>query len=67
MVKTVNKHDELLVKAKQSQEVLSRNARYEQIWRSRKGKKDSQEDVMCRLYDIVKVDANEQEIEVKQM
>ncbi|XP_073054674.1 RNA-directed DNA methylation 4 isoform X2 [Primulina eburnea] len=66
-IKTVNKQDELLVKAKRSQEVLSRNARYEQIWRSRKGKQDSQEHEMCRLYDIVKIDVNEQEMKVKQM
>ncbi|XP_073134135.1 RNA-directed DNA methylation 4 [Henckelia pumila] len=67
VIKTVNKQDELLIKAKKSQEVLSRNARYEQIWRSRKGKQDSQEDEMCRLYDIVKIDVNEQAIKVKQM
>ncbi|KAG8372525.1 hypothetical protein BUALT_Bualt12G0075200 [Buddleja alternifolia] len=68
-VKTANKQDQLLVKAKQKQEVLSRNARFEQIWRSRKGKKEALEDEavyeMCRLYDVVRVDVEEQEVEVQ--
>ncbi|KAL0434806.1 UNVERIFIED_CONTAM: RNA-directed DNA methylation 4 [Sesamum radiatum] len=58
-INTGKKQDQLLVKAKQSQEVISRNARFEQIWRSRKGKKDSPEyeaiHEMCRLYDVVRV------------
>ncbi|KAI3461702.1 hypothetical protein Pfo_018365 [Paulownia fortunei] len=62
--KTVNKQDQMLVKAKQRQEVLSRNARFEQIWRSRKGKKEAPEDEaiyeMCRLYDVVRVDVEEE-------
>ncbi|KAL0295389.1 UNVERIFIED_CONTAM: RNA-directed DNA methylation 4 [Sesamum angustifolium] len=64
-IKTGKKQDQLLVKAKQSQEVLSRNARFEQIWRSRKGKKETPEDEaiyeMCRLYDVVRVDVEERE------
>ncbi|KAK4407740.1 RNA-directed DNA methylation 4 [Sesamum angolense] len=63
------KQDQLLVKAKQSQEVLSRNARFEQIWRSRKGKKETPEDEaiyeMCRLYDVVRVDVEEREFKVQ--
>lgn len=48
--------------------VLSRCARFEQIWRSRKGKKEAPEDEavyeMCRLYDVVRVDVEEHIIEV---
>ncbi|KAL0389013.1 UNVERIFIED_CONTAM: RNA-directed DNA methylation 4 [Sesamum calycinum] len=68
-IKTGKKQDQLLVKAKQSQEVLSRNARFEQIWRSRKGKKETPEDEaiyeMCRLYDVVRVDVEEREFKVQ--
>ncbi|KAK4412428.1 RNA-directed DNA methylation 4 [Sesamum alatum] len=68
-IKAGNKQDQLLVKAKQSQEVLSRNARFEQIWRSRKGKKETPEDEaiyeMCRLYDVVRVDVEEHEVSVQ--
>ncbi|KAL6577085.1 hypothetical protein OROMI_011361 [Orobanche minor] len=49
--------------------VVSRNARFEQIWRSRKEKKEAPEDAaiyeMCRLYDVVRVDVEEQEVEVQ--
>ncbi|KAL3616230.1 hypothetical protein CASFOL_039620 [Castilleja foliolosa] len=48
---------------------LSRNARFEQIWRSRKEKKEAPEDEavyeMFRLYDVVRVDVEEQEVEVQ--
>lgn len=68
-LKTVNKQDKLLVKAKQRQEVLSRNARFEQIWRSRKGNKEAEEDEaihdMCRLYDVVRVDTEDHTVEVQ--
>ncbi|GER54632.1 RNA-directed DNA methylation 4 [Striga asiatica] len=67
--KTVNKQDQMLVKAKESQEAVSRNARFEQIWRSRKEKKEAPEDEaiseICRLYDVVRVDAGEQGPEVQ--
>ncbi|KAK6145226.1 hypothetical protein DH2020_022046 [Rehmannia glutinosa] len=50
--------------------VLSRNARFEQIWRSRKEKKEAPEDEaiyeMCRLYDVVRVDVEEHEVEVQE-
>lgn len=49
--------------------VLSRNARFEQIWRSRKAKKDALEDEaiyeMCQLYDVVRVDIQEDEVEAQ--
>uniref|UniRef100_A0A5B6ZP96 Putative RNA-directed DNA methylation 4 isoform X2 n=1 Tax=Davidia involucrata TaxID=16924 RepID=A0A5B6ZP96_DAVIN len=61
--KTQNKQDHLLVKAKQQQEVLSKNARFEQIWKSRKGKEEAMHDEtvheMCHLYDVVRVDVEE--------
>ncbi|XP_059626405.1 RNA-directed DNA methylation 4 isoform X2 [Cornus florida] len=57
------KQDQLLVKAKQKQELLSKNARFEQIWRSRKGKGGALHDEalheMCHLYDVVRVDVEE--------
>lgn len=63
-LKTENKQQKLLVKAKQKQEILSKNARFEQIWRSRKGKKElSGEDhdlhEECHIYDIIRIDAEE--------
>ncbi|XP_057772528.1 RNA-directed DNA methylation 4 [Salvia miltiorrhiza] len=68
-LKTVDKQGQLLDKARQRQEVTSRNARFEQIWRSRKVKKDDPEDEtiydMCRLYDVVRVDVEEHIVEVK--
>ncbi|KAL8536863.1 hypothetical protein ACS0TY_012153 [Phlomoides rotata] len=68
-LKTVNKQDKLLVKAKQRQEVLSRSARFEQIWRSRKGNKEATEDEsihdMCRLYDVVRVDVEDDTVDVQ--
>ncbi|XP_042018140.1 RNA-directed DNA methylation 4-like isoform X3 [Salvia splendens] len=61
--KTVDKEGQRLVNARQSQEVLSRNARFEQIWRSRKLQKDNPGDDaiydMCRLYDVVRIDVEE--------
>ncbi|CAK9164124.1 unnamed protein product [Ilex paraguariensis] len=60
---TKKKQDQLLVKAKQKQEILSKNARFEQIWRSRKGKIDvlHEEAIreMCNFYDVVRVDVEE--------
>ncbi|KAH6814493.1 RNA-directed DNA methylation 4 [Perilla frutescens var. frutescens] len=68
-LKTVDKQDQLLVKARQAQEVLSRYARFEQIWRSRKEKIVAPEDEaiydMCRLYDVVRVDVEELAVEVQ--
>ncbi|CAA2988994.1 RNA-directed DNA methylation 4 [Olea europaea subsp. europaea] len=68
--KTENKQEQLLVKARQRQEVLSKNARFEQIWRSRKGKNEAVEDdavhEMYRLYDVVRVDAEKRENEVQE-
>ncbi|KAL5718333.1 hypothetical protein ACHQM5_011244 [Ranunculus cassubicifolius] len=60
--KDVNKHHQLLSRSKQSHEFLAKNARFEQIWRSRKGKKESKDgDIhqVCNLYDVVRVDSDE--------
>ncbi|XP_023728811.1 RNA-directed DNA methylation 4 [Lactuca sativa] len=61
--KTENKQKQLLVKAKETQEILAKNARFEQIWKSRKGKDTAASDDalrdMCHLYDVVRVDAGE--------
>uniref|UniRef100_A0A7N0TGS9 Transcription factor Iwr1 domain-containing protein n=1 Tax=Kalanchoe fedtschenkoi TaxID=63787 RepID=A0A7N0TGS9_KALFE len=57
------KQDRLLAKAKHEQELVAKNARFEQIWRSRKGKKElMQEEPLreaCHLYDIERVDVQE--------
>ncbi|KAK3024374.1 hypothetical protein RJ639_043278 [Escallonia herrerae] len=64
------KRDKLLEKAKGQQELLSKNARFEQIWRHRKGKKEAMHDEaihdICRLYDVVRVDADETSTEVQE-
>uniref|UniRef100_A0A7N2KNY3 Transcription factor Iwr1 domain-containing protein n=1 Tax=Quercus lobata TaxID=97700 RepID=A0A7N2KNY3_QUELO len=50
--------------------VLAKNARFEQIWRSRKGNQEATHnkelDEMCRFYDVVRVDVEERSKEVKQ-
>lgn len=41
---------------------MAKNARFEQIWRSRKGVKDAKDDQLhdiYHIYDIVRLDANE--------
>lgn len=44
-------------------QILAKNARFEQIWKSRKGKDTAASDDalrdMCHLYDVVRVDAGE--------
>ncbi|KAL4558427.1 hypothetical protein LXL04_036627 [Taraxacum kok-saghyz] len=59
-----NKQKQLLVKAKESQELLAKNARFEQIWKRRKGKEDTGASDnalrdMCHFYDVVRVDTGE--------
>nr|GMD43571.1 RNA-directed DNA methylation 4 [Ipomoea batatas] len=59
--------DQLLAKAKQKQEDLSKNARFEQIWKSRRGKKDDEAlHEVCRLYDVVRVDTEEKSHDVQE-
>lgn len=51
-------------------QVLSKNARFEQIWRRRKGTKDANHDKalheLCHLYDVGRVDVRETTNEVKE-
>ncbi|KAK3022942.1 hypothetical protein RJ639_046760, partial [Escallonia herrerae] len=51
-------------------QLLSKNARFEQIWRHRKGKKEAMHDEaihdICRLYDVVRVDADETSTNVQE-
>ncbi|XP_010521980.1 PREDICTED: RNA-directed DNA methylation 4-like isoform X2 [Tarenaya hassleriana] len=58
-----NRKDQLLTKAVQQQQVAAKNARLEQIWRSRKGNKEGDHDKtlheMCHFYDVVRVDVEE--------
>lgn len=68
--KKENKQDQLLSKARQEQEVFAKNARFEQIWRSRKGNQEAMHNKeigeMCRFYDVVRVDVEERSKEVQQ-
>ncbi|THF98009.1 hypothetical protein TEA_007558 [Camellia sinensis var. sinensis] len=49
---------------------LSKNARFEQIWRSRKGRKEATHDdalhEICHVYDVVRVDVEETASEVQE-
>lgn len=49
--------------------MLAKKARFEQIWSSRKGKKEAMHDEplheMCHLYDIIRVDDEEAAINVQ--
>ncbi|CAJ2669645.1 unnamed protein product [Trifolium pratense] len=67
--KKVNQ-DQLLSKAKQEKESSAKDARFEQIWKSRKENKGTT-DVnalreICQFYDIVRVDSEEKTKEVQQ-
>ncbi|XP_043700791.1 RNA-directed DNA methylation 4-like isoform X2 [Telopea speciosissima] len=59
-----NKRDQLLSRARQKHEVLAKNARFEQIWKSRKENKETVLDdslrEICHLYDVVRVEAEEE-------
>ncbi|XVF20400.1 hypothetical protein REPUB_Repub11eG0195200 [Reevesia pubescens] len=54
----MNNRQEHLSRSIQKQEAVAKNARFEQIWRSRKGKKEAV-DEMCHFYDVVRVDVEE--------
>nr|XP_010922679.3 RNA-directed DNA methylation 4 [Elaeis guineensis] len=56
------KQDQLRSAAIQKHEDLARNARFEQIWKSRRGCTDPDEDSLrelCHLYDVVQVDVED--------
>ncbi|KAL5757046.1 hypothetical protein ACOSQ2_021792 [Xanthoceras sorbifolium] len=67
--KKENRHDQHISKARQKQEELTKNARFEQIWRSRKGNKEEMNEKelreMCHFYDVVRVDEEERSNEVQ--
>ncbi|KAM5548578.1 RNA-directed DNA methylation 4 [Rosa sericea] len=67
-LKKDNKQEQILSKARQKQEVVAKNARFEQIWRSRKGKTEESDKLqeMCHFYDVLRVDAKERSNELKQ-
>ncbi|XP_010469875.1 PREDICTED: RNA-directed DNA methylation 4-like [Camelina sativa] len=53
-----NRKEQLLTKAVQRQQIAAGNARFEQIWRSRKGNKEGIHD-KCHFFDVIRVDAEE--------
>jgi len=62
-IKQDKKPDQLRSAARQRHEDLGRNARFAQIWRSRKGEKSEADDSLreiCHLYDAVQVDPDEE-------
>ncbi|XP_030510073.1 RNA-directed DNA methylation 4 [Cannabis sativa] len=68
-LKKENIQDQLLSKARKTQEEVAKNARFEQIWRSRKGAKEVMHGKlheMCHFYDVVRVDDEERANEKRQ-
>ncbi|XP_037497897.1 RNA-directed DNA methylation 4 isoform X2 [Jatropha curcas] len=63
-----SKQEQLLSKARKNQEILAQNARFQQIWRSRRRNKEESHDKklhdMCHFYDVVRIDAEMEEEEV---
>ncbi|XP_020101479.1 RNA-directed DNA methylation 4 isoform X1 [Ananas comosus] len=60
------KQDKLRSIARQNHEDRVRSARFEQIWRSRKGGRDADNESLreiCHLYDVVRVDVEDEESE----
>ncbi|XP_050141394.1 RNA-directed DNA methylation 4-like isoform X1 [Malus sylvestris] len=56
------KQDLILSKARQRKEVVAKNARFEQIWRSRRGNKETSHENLheiCHVYDVIRVDVAE--------
>ncbi|XP_077247858.1 RNA-directed DNA methylation 4-like isoform X2 [Tasmannia lanceolata] len=64
MFKHENKQDHLKSVARRKREDLAKSARFEQIWKSRKGNTEAAYDdsinEFCHLYDVVRVDAEEE-------
>uniref|UniRef100_A0A2P2J7S3 Uncharacterized protein MANES_12G056300 n=1 Tax=Rhizophora mucronata TaxID=61149 RepID=A0A2P2J7S3_RHIMU len=60
------KQEALLSKARQNQEVSAKSARFEQIWRRRKGDKEGLDDKVlydiCHFYDVLRVDERSKEV-----
>ncbi|CAL9234942.1 unnamed protein product [Arabidopsis halleri] len=53
-----NRKEQRLTKSVQKQQIAAMNARFEQIWRSRKGNKEGIHD-KCHFFDVIRVDAEE--------
>ncbi|CAD5319929.1 unnamed protein product [Arabidopsis thaliana] len=53
-----NRKEQRLTKSVQKQQMAAENARFEQIWRSRKGYKEGIHD-KCHFFDVIRVDAEE--------
>lgn len=63
MFKQDKKHDQLRLASRQEHEDLVRSARFEQLWKSRKGDKETGNDPIhefCHLYDVVRIDVEEE-------
>lgn len=60
--KVGQKHEHLHLVAVRKHENLARNARFEQIWKKRRSKKDVDNSVLqgCQLYDIARVDGEDE-------
>ncbi|CAN0854976.1 RNA-directed DNA methylation 4 [Linum grandiflorum] len=63
--KSVNIQEQILSKSRLSQKEVAKNARFRQIWSSRKENEGELHD-MCSFYDVVRLDAEEVSSEVKQ-
>ncbi|XP_066359964.1 RNA-directed DNA methylation 4-like isoform X1 [Miscanthus floridulus] len=62
-IKQDNKPEQLRSAARQRHEDMGRNARFAQIWKSRKGEKNDADDSLreiCHLYDAVQVDPDDE-------
>ncbi|KAJ6696587.1 hypothetical protein OIU85_002983 [Salix viminalis] len=66
-IKKYSKQEQILSRSRQNQEVLASNARFEQIWRSRRGDRGASEDKalhdMCSFYDVVRVEESFNEVQ----
>lgn len=67
--KSKDKQDQLRASARKKHEFAAKHARFEQVWRSRKGTAETVNEnairELCHLYDVVRVDV-EEEMEAKQ-
>ncbi|KAJ6855975.1 hypothetical protein NC651_040558 [Populus alba x Populus x berolinensis] len=65
-IKKYSKQEQVLSRSRRNQEVLASDARFEQIWRSRRGDKGASEDKalhdMCSFYDVVRVEESFNEV-----
>ncbi|XP_061944742.1 RNA-directed DNA methylation 4 isoform X3 [Populus nigra] len=66
-IKKYSKQEQILSRSRRNQEVLASDARFEQIWRSRRGDKGASEDKalhdICSFYDVVRVEESFNEVQ----